>query len=227
MKDRTEALRGRRFVGVAELAAEAARLLAEAGPAQERATVTELPDERMVRYYITEGLVTPAEEKQGTASVFGYLQLLQLLAVKNLQAAHLPIRKIRELVAGRGERELERLLGLERRAKNSAMSYLESLLTAPRASPPPPPPMLSSAPPPPLSRAARTSVPPPLLPSAAPATTTAVGTWQRVELEPGLELHVHSNYQPPVEAKGLRRLTQLITDALWAHLRTSSGRKGK
>src|SRR5918912_1097848 len=50
-----------------------------------------------------------------------------------------PIRKIRELVEGKGEGELERLLGIEERAaddrersKNQALEYLETLLSAPR-----------------------------------------------------------------------------------------------
>src|SRR5438128_10696791 len=116
-----------KLVGVAELAAEAAKILTESGLAQERGTVSELPDERTIRYSRTEGLIPPADEKQGTASVFGYRHLLQLLVVKKLQSEHLPIRKIRDLVEGRTERELERLLGAESvpTAKNEAMLYLE------------------------------------------------------------------------------------------------------
>jgi DNA-binding transcriptional MerR regulator len=116
---------------VAELAGEAAKILADSGLAQQRGTVSEVPDERTIRYYLTESLIPPAEEKQGTASVFGYRHLLQLLVVKKLQSEHLPIRKIRDLVNGRSERELERLLGTESvgAVKNEALSYLEQLLT--------------------------------------------------------------------------------------------------
>src|SRR5918911_1599346 len=133
MRERIERMRDVKFTGVAELAGEAAKILSGSGLAQERGTVSELPDERTVRYYLAEGLISPAEEKQGTASVFGYLHLLQLLVVKKLQAEHLPIRKIRELVGGRSERELERLLGDDRAAtrssaRNEATSYLEKLL---------------------------------------------------------------------------------------------------
>src|SRR4028118_1550782 len=90
-----------------------------------------MPDERTLRYYLAEGLLSPASDKQGTASVFGYVHLLQLLVVKKLQSEHLPIRKIKELVDGRTERELERLLGLDAKAgaKQEAHSYLEKLLT--------------------------------------------------------------------------------------------------
>src|SRR3954470_15167833 len=132
MKESLRVMKGRTFIGVAELAEEASRILYEYGLVQERGTVRDMPDERTIRYYLSEGLLAHAEDKQGTASVFGYLQLLQLLVIKKLQAEHLPIRKIRELVAERTERELERLMGVDekRKEKNEATSYLESLLTS-------------------------------------------------------------------------------------------------
>ena len=91
--------KGRKYVGLPEFARTGEQILAEMGLEQARGTVTSVPDERTIRYYMAEGLVQTPEEKQGTASVFGYLHLLQLLTVKKLQAEHLPIRKIRELVA--------------------------------------------------------------------------------------------------------------------------------
>jgi DNA-binding transcriptional MerR regulator len=191
-----------KLVGVAELAAEAAKILTESGLAQERGTVSELPDERTVRYYMTEGLIPPAEEKQGTASVFGYRHLLQLLVVKKLQSEHLPIRKIRDLVEGRSERELERLLGAEGEpaAKNEALLYLERLLTKS-------PPAQATQP------NAQAYPPPGATPSGPQRSQTSVGnagTWSRIEIEPGLELHVHDQYKPPTDTRGLRRLTQLL-----------------
>ena len=203
MKDALEKLRGERYVGVAGLAVEAAKILSGSGLAQGRGTVTEVPDERTVRYYLTEGLIPPAEEKQGTASVFGYRHLLQLLVVKKLQAEHLPIRKIRDLVHGRTERELERLLGAEGSAaskKNEALSYLEQLLTKPTAQ--------QSAPPQPAALSVMS--PPAPAPQSLSSSAGGAGTWSRVELEPGLELHVHDQYRPPRDTRGLRRLAQLI-----------------
>lgn len=213
VKQAVEKLRQRNYVGVAELAGQAAKILGEAGPAQERGTVSEVPDERTIRYYLSEGLLSPAEEKQGTASVFGYQHLLQLLVIKKLQAEHLPIRKIRELVQGRKLEELERLLGLEggTAAKNAALSYLETLLTKPSA-----PPSASL----PYTRAvAPPQAPPANYASLAQSKTAAPvrsegGTWERVEIEPGLELHIRGDYQPPQETKGLRRLTQLLSSAI-------------
>lgn len=209
IKKRLESIRQRKFVGVAELADEAAKILAESGLAQERGTVSDVPDERTVRYYLAEGLLSPAEDKQGTASVFGYRHLLQLLAVKKLQAEHLPIRKIRELVEGRELRELERLLGLEggTTSKNEALSYLEKLLTKPAPASQP-----TSARSFNFSTLASSSVAP-NAPSPSPRaqqSSSSGGAWERIELEPGLELHFQSNYQPPKDAKGLRRLAQAV-----------------
>ncbi|HUQ33722.1 MAG TPA: MerR family transcriptional regulator [Pyrinomonadaceae bacterium] len=217
-------MRQARFVGVAELATEAAKILAESGPAQARGTVTELPDERTVRYYQTEGLLSPAEDKQGTASVFSYRHLLELLVVKKLQSEHLPIRKIRSLVDGRTERELERLLGSEgsTAVKNEALSYLEKLLMQPT---PVQPPAQASQPQqqqalPQSSSSGQAQVGRIQFAPQSPTTSSGGhGTWARIEIEPGLELHVSDQYQPPREARGLRRLTQSVLRVIESYSR--------
>lgn len=215
MKPSLEKARNRKYIGVAELAAEATVVLTEIGTAQERGTVTEYPDERTVRYYLSEGLISPSQEKQGTASVFGYQQLLQLLVVKRLQAEHLPIRKIRELVAGRTERQLERLLGPEEEKQkpgNDALRYLESLLTKPRPGAP------QNLPPASMPSRAMHSVasPSPPQPSSAPPPPPAQieGTWERIQIEPGLELHVRGDYALPDDTKTHSRITTRILEVL-------------
>jgi DNA-binding transcriptional MerR regulator len=228
MKSSLEKMRQMRFIGAAELASEAAKILSESGPAQARGTVSELPDERTIRYYLTEGLLSPAEDKQGTASVFTYRHLLELLVVKKLQSEHLPIRKIRGLVNGRTERELERLLGAEgtTAVRNEAMSYLEKLLVKPSTPPaqqqsPQAPQMLRQSSP------AAPQVGSIQFLQQSPATTSSGGhgTWSRVEIEPGLELHISDQYQPPRESRGLRRLTQLLLRIIESHGR-KPGKRG-
>jgi len=198
--------RGRKYVGLPEFAQTGGRILAELELEQARGTVTSVPDERTIRYYLAEGLIQAPEEKQGTASVFGYLNLLQLLTIKKLQAEHLPIRKIRELVAGKTEPELETLLGIsgplgKKSRDTEARQYLESLL-APRPTQP-----LRSAPTLPVDTFAaapmkqETSTPP-----AAPQSHS----WQRVEIEPGLELHMRSDYSPPPSGKTRSLLEKAI-----------------
>ena len=179
--------KGRKYVGVPEFARVSGQLVSELQLEQQRGTVTSVPDERTIRYYLAEGLIQTPEERQGTASVFNYLNLLQLLTVKKLQAEHLPIRKIRELVAGKSEQELETLLGVRGPSgkKTEAKRYLESLLApAPSA-----PPTQDAAPPPQQLDASSHS-------------------WQRVEIEPGLELHVRSDYSPPATTGKTRSLLE-------------------
>jgi DNA-binding transcriptional MerR regulator len=225
MRKDLDALQQKKYVGVAELAEEAARVLRGTGPMQEKATVTEVPDERTIRYYLNEGLLSPAEEKQGTASVFSYRHLLQLLVIKKLQSEHLPIRKIRELVIDRKERELERLLGDEQNAtpKNDAMRYLESLLTSPSRSVAPPsafsatsagrPTINPGGPTPPAP-----SMSVPMLSPPSPKSASG-GAWQRIEIESGLELHVRSDYSPPFDNRGVRKLTKVILHAIFSYVR--------
>jgi DNA-binding transcriptional MerR regulator len=174
--------KGRKYVGLPEFARVSGQLVADLQLEQQRGTVTSVPDERTIRYYLAEGLIQTPEEKQGTASVFSYLNLLQLLTVKKLQAEHLPIRKIKELVAGKSEQELETLLGARGSSgkKTEAKQYLESLLApAPSA--------------------------PPKEMAAAPQQSHS---WQRVEIEPGLELHVRSDYSPPATTGKTRTLLE-------------------
>ncbi len=101
------------YVGVKELADAAEQILKGMGSSQEKGTVTEYPNERTIRFYITEGLLPPSEMKQGAASVFGYPHLLTLLVIKQLQSDGLPISIIRQLVAGKAPTELEQLLSAE------------------------------------------------------------------------------------------------------------------
>lgn len=212
MSDELSGQRREKYAGVAELAAAAARLIDRFVPAQERGSVTEVPDERTVRYYLSEGLLSPSTEKQGTASLFGYQHLLQLLAIKRLQAEGLPIRKIRELIEGRSERELERMLGVEgppreRGAKpsNAALTFLESLLPG---------------------QARRNETPPgslPLMappPHPAPPSLPASGqSWLRVEIEPGLELHLREDYRLSPDLRERQRLARMILNEIERHAR--------
>ena len=208
MKHPVERERGKKFVGLPEFARVSEDVLSELGIEQGRGTVSLVPDERTIRYYLAEGLIQPADEKQGTASVFSYKHLLQLVAVKKLQAEHLPIRKIRELVTGKDEEQLESLLGVtasvrKRTDDKEAKRYLESLL-APSMSVA----SIKSAPP---ETAALSSA------AAQPSRSDSPASWQRVEIEPGLELHIRSDYRPVSSArtKGLAERIRTAISRYW------------
>src|SRR5262249_52147529 len=196
MREKINPPRGRKYVGAIELADEAARLLDQFVPRQERGSVSEVPDERMVRYYSSEGLIAAPEGRQGSAAVYGYTHLLQLLAVKKLQADHLSIKNIRELVEGKTDRDLEQILdvGSQRRTerlRNSATEYLESLLKPPKA----------QAPSAPL---------PTVVPTSGqlqyPTGEQANSAWARLEIDPGLEVHIRDDYRGPDDSRERQRL---------------------
>jgi DNA-binding transcriptional MerR regulator len=205
MKDLLKNLESKKYVGVAELSAQVAAILENSNTYQEKGTVTELPDERTIRYYITENLIPPSKEKQGTASVFGYEHLLALLAIKKLQAQNLPIKKIREILVGKTISELERLLGInsqESPSKNEAQQYLETLLfSKPRET--------NEIPQQPLFSRANPSI----SPDKEPKPRT-VQSWKRFEIQEGLELHIEKNFKVPSDSRELRTLIEVIEEII-------------
>jgi DNA-binding transcriptional MerR regulator len=94
-----------------ELAAEAARLLADHGllAAQSDRRVSAAPDPRTVRYYTTLGLLDPPAIRDRQAR-YGRRHVLQLAAIKALQAAGLSLDAIQERLYGLADGELEALL---------------------------------------------------------------------------------------------------------------------
>lgn len=215
MKHPLEKERGKKYVGLPEFARASEGILGEIGIEQQRGTVSFVPDERTIRYYLSEGLIQPADEKQGTASVFSYIHLLQIVAIKKLQAEHLQIRKIRELVAGKDEQQLESLLGVtsssgNKNKANEAKAYLESLLT---------PSMSLAATSPARTASSKQSQLAPSAPQASPPEQTA--SWQRVEIEPGLELHIRSDYSPPTTSMRTKSLAERIRSAINRYWRTN------
>jgi hypothetical protein len=56
--------------------------------------------------------------------------------------------------------------------------------------------------------------PAPNLSAAKQSAPSGQATWSRLEIEPGLELHVRGDYAPPADSKNARRLTRLILSAL-------------
>jgi DNA-binding transcriptional MerR regulator len=110
-----------------ELVAEAAVRLAGEGPTPAR--TRDVPDKRTVRYYTSLGLVAGPREFRGKVGLYGELQLLQLLAIKHLQAQGEPLDAIQA-----------RLLGLSLRRLRAIAQRDHAPASDPDESPPPPPP---------------------------------------------------------------------------------------
>jgi hypothetical protein len=67
--------------GLRDLAALSGALLEASNVVPLNAAARARPTERTIRYYVTRGLVAPPEGR-GTAAVYGYRHLLQVLAIK-------------------------------------------------------------------------------------------------------------------------------------------------
>lgn len=69
-----------------ELAAQAALALSVDYPGQESGRVRDVPDLRTIRYYATLGLLDRPQSMRGRTALYGRRHLLQLVAIKRLQA---------------------------------------------------------------------------------------------------------------------------------------------
>lgn len=96
-----------------ELAAKTAEVLSEAGVAQDSERVSTAPTPRTIRYYATHGLVDKPSEFDGRTALYGPTHLLQLLAIKRLQARGRTLDEIQQRLAGARDDELRELAGLD------------------------------------------------------------------------------------------------------------------
>lgn len=76
---------------------------------QNSARVREVPDARTIRYYTTLGIVDRPIEFRGRTAYYGRKHLLQLVAIKRLQARGLSLLEVQKCLAGADE---ARLVGL-------------------------------------------------------------------------------------------------------------------
>jgi DNA-binding transcriptional MerR regulator len=146
---------------VRDLAATAGAILARSRVRPIAASASAAPAERTIRFYVARRLLGPPEGR-GTAASYSYRHLLQLLAIKLRQMEGGTLKTIaRELAESTGD-------VLERRVA----AALGDRLPAPEDLP------VAAA-----GRAYHHRAPGPDLPSSA-------GCWRRIELAPGVELHL-------------------------------------
>jgi DNA-binding transcriptional MerR regulator len=95
-----------------ELAERAARALTEADVRVANGRVTGVPDGRLIRWYATIGLVDRPLVGPGRSARYGPRHLLQLVAIKRLQAQGHPLVEIQQRLAGATEATLRRIANL-------------------------------------------------------------------------------------------------------------------
>ena len=107
---------------LADLTEALASLLAEGYRGSASGRVRDLPDARTVRWYQTTGLVDRPHEYRGRTALFGRRHLLQLAAIKTLQASGFPLAEIQQGIAGRTDAELSKAAGATVKAANAVIA---------------------------------------------------------------------------------------------------------
>ena len=97
---------------IAELADRAAAALAADASAQVSGRVRDLPNERLIRWYTTIGLIDPPLGRRGRTALYGPRHLLQLVAVKRRQASGASIAEIQVELAAATDADLARIAAL-------------------------------------------------------------------------------------------------------------------
>ncbi|GGU92080.1 hypothetical protein GCM10010182_04030 [Actinomadura cremea] len=97
---------------IGELAERAAAALAAGDAAPVSGRVRDVPNERLIRWYTTIGLVDPPQGRRGRTALYGRRHLLQLVAVKRRQATGRSIAEIQVELAAATDEALERIAAL-------------------------------------------------------------------------------------------------------------------
>lgn len=108
-------------------------------PGAPNGRVRELPDRRAIRWYTTIGLVDRPAGHRGRTALYGPRHLLQLVAVKRLQANGESLTRIQETLTGATDAVLRRIAHVP---AETARPHFWAQRPAPQESPPPesPPP---------------------------------------------------------------------------------------
>jgi DNA-binding transcriptional MerR regulator len=96
---------------IGELGEAAAAALAVGYGGAPNGRVRDVPDRRTIRYYTTLGLLNRPAEMRGRTAMYGRRHLLQLVAIKKLQARGLSLAEVQRSLVGQPDAALERLAG--------------------------------------------------------------------------------------------------------------------
>jgi len=94
-----------------QLCTEVERVLAVDYAGSSNGRVRDIPDLRTIRYYTTAGLLDRPAEMRGRTALYGRRHLLQLVAIKKLQARGLSLTQVQERLGGATDAMLRRLAG--------------------------------------------------------------------------------------------------------------------
>ncbi|MGA2820038.1 MAG: MerR family transcriptional regulator [Anaerolineales bacterium] len=103
-----------------DLVRAARSLISAASPQPSDGRVAEFPDSRTIRYYQTVGLVSHPARYDGRNAVYEYRHLLQIVAVKLLQAQGLSLAQVQKVILRATSAKLENELSRALEAGTSA-----------------------------------------------------------------------------------------------------------
>ncbi|MFJ6673349.1 MerR family transcriptional regulator [Actinosynnema sp. NPDC091369] len=186
---------------IGQLPDRVAALLADDYGGQRSGRVRELPNGRAIRWYTTIGLVDRPVAYRGRAALYGRRHLLQVVAVKKLQAAGHTLAEIQAVVVGADDGRLAELAGVTRQVEPAGraepVGRLDDSAAAsrsgafwrdrPASSPPAPSAVVPPAAPAPVASA----------PPAAGVTRVVPG----LRLGPGVTLVLHAADRVPDAAE--------------------------
>ncbi len=109
-----------------ELSAQVERELAVDYTGASNGRVRDIPDTRTIRYYTTLGLLDRPAEMRGRTALYSRRHLLQLVAIKKLQAMGLSLSQVQERMAGATDRLLESLASMRPDAQAEGDSTVSS-----------------------------------------------------------------------------------------------------
>ncbi|MHC4398691.1 MAG: helix-turn-helix domain-containing protein [Planctomycetota bacterium] len=95
---------------LAHIVAEALGTAAYEG--QRSARVRDVPDKRTIRYYTTLGILDRPLEMRGRVAYYGRRHVMQIVAIKRLQAKGLPLVEVQQVLAAADDGKLSRLADL-------------------------------------------------------------------------------------------------------------------
>lgn len=177
---------------------------------------------RLVRHYTSQGMLDEPL-KEGREARYTYRHLLQVLLVRRLLTEGYGASVIDTLARSKSNAELEALLyggvQLTMAPANPALAFLQQVQQRQAGAKP----EKAAAPPSPASVPAA-SPPAPAPPPSAPSLSTH--QWARLEILPGLELHVRSDFVLPPTAQEQQTLLQRLFQALIS-LTTSKRRSSR
>ena len=114
-----------RVFAIDDLRTLVARALAAGSYApSESKRVRAIPDTRTIRYYTTLGLIDRPAQMQGRLALYGQRHVLQVVAIKRLQAKGEPLAAIQQKLVGANSRKLSQIAELPADFWSEAEKYL-------------------------------------------------------------------------------------------------------